>query len=228
MTKIERDRSKVTSPAVDSVITAVSKDRDFALEEWKSTQESISQFNELGLRVRVFGIGSVFLVVGYAIKSGDSLLFNQPWLHSSAVAVLFALFLLGAVFWLDRGYYTPLLIAAVAYGMELERGLRGDQEIIDQDALSRMRGIPIPTERKVPKGQGTGADQTHICGKSGYISHHVSVEVPGISKTLNRLYAIVAVVLISVAVVLSLNKLPDRKDTEAGRSASTLSPDKPR
>jgi hypothetical protein len=189
----------------DSVIEAVKRERDreFAIEEWKSTQESIAQFNDLGLRMRVFGIGGVFLIVGYALKN-DSLLSQNSLPHSSAVITFLSLILLSAVFILDRLYYTPLLIAAVIYGMELERALRDGREIINSKALDRIRTIAIPIG-KAPKGSGPNGHtgETHIWGKTSYIAHHISIEVPSIITTLDRLYGTIAAVLLVTTILLS-------------------------
>jgi hypothetical protein len=178
-------------------------DREFAIEEWKSTQESISSFNDLGLRMRVFGIGGVFLVAGYGIqniKDDRLLLLFHHTLHSSALIVIISFILLIVVYLLDRHYYSPLLIAAVNYGQELERILRNGKEILDKKALKLMN------EENLPKGRDKNPpiqDPTYIWGKSGYISHYVSRVHPSLPHTLTWVYVALAVVLLGIAALLN-------------------------
>jgi hypothetical protein len=187
----------------DSTIDAVQgKDsRKFALEEWKSTQASIESFNDLGLRMRVFGIGGVFLVAGYGIQSikDDRLLFG--YLHSSALIVLISVVLLHVVKLLDRRYYSSLLIAAVNYGQELERILRNGKEILDKQALEHMNEVDLPKGReKNPEILDT---KTNIWGKSAYISHYVSIVQPSLYKTLDKMYLYLKILLLAIAFVLN-------------------------
>jgi len=179
--------------------------REFAIEEWKSAQESIAQFNDLGLRVRVFGISGVFLVAGYGIQSikDDRLLVN--WLHSSAAIVLLSAALLIATWMFDRLYYTPLLIAAVVYGQVLEHALRGGNEFLNAEALQLIDKIKIPGEKKKHSESEGPADSTHVFGKSGYISYYVSTLHPGLHKNLDwRLYFPLLLVLLAATCLLQL------------------------
>jgi hypothetical protein len=189
------------SPQRDSAIDAVREplDREFAIEEWKSTQESIEQFNDLGLRMRVFGISGVFLVAGFGIQNvkDDRLLFGN--LHSSALIVLVSVALLGVVYFLDRRYYTSLLIAAVNYGQELERALRGDKEILDRQALQRMNEVDLPEGRK----KNPDIAITSIWGKSAYISHYISRVHPSLYITIDGMYVILTILLFVTAFVLN-------------------------
>ncbi len=191
-----------SSQQKDSAIDAVREnlDREFAIEEWKSTQASIESFNDLGLRMRVFGIGGVFLIAGYGIQNlkGDSLLLFG-YVHSSALIVVISLFLLAAVYALDIGYYSSLLMAAVNYGEELERALRAGKEILDKQALGRMNKVDLPKGRK----KNPEMERTSIWGKSSYISHYVSIVYPSLHGNLKILYGILAFVLAATALVLN-------------------------
>jgi hypothetical protein len=188
-----------SDPAIEAA--SPDPDREFAIDEWKSTQESIESFNDLGLRMRVFGIGGVFVVAGYGIQSvkDDRLLF--PYVHSSVLIVLISLVLLCVVYFLDRHYYSSLLVAAVNYGQELERIIRKGKEVLDKNALEDMDKVDLPKGRRrnLPKGS-----KTNIWGKSSYISHYVSIVYPSLYITLDRMYFILAVLLLIAAAVLTI------------------------
>lgn len=191
-------------------------DRKFLIEEWKSTQKSAAQFDDLGLRVRIFGIGGVFLIAGYgvqAIKHDKVLLsYRVPWLlwniplQSSALIVLMSLVLLMAVYFIDLGYYSAMLLGAVIYAQQLEWILRNGKQIIDEDGLTRIDNMPFPTERepmiRLPNSN------THIYGKTCYISYYTSVVSAGLRRNLALAYFVAAAVLLEAFLVLNFRPRP--------------------
>lgn len=179
-------------------------DVGFLVKEWESTQQTMELFDELGVRVRMFGIGGVFLIAGYGIQSirDDRILTwcNFP-LRTSALIVLASVLLLVVVWLFDRFYYLPLLIGAVNYGQELERIIRDGKEIIDQNRLEEMKTLPIPAEAHRPKG--AVESPTYIWGKTGYISYYVSKLHPGLRKNLNLMYLLLGIILLIVSAILN-------------------------
>jgi hypothetical protein len=185
--------------------------RDFLIEEWKSTQQSAELFDDLGLRMRTFGVGGVFLIAGYGVQTikDDRVLFALPLfvsgatfhLHSSALIILISVCLLGAVYLFDRRYYFPLLIGAVVYAQEIERLMRGGVDIVDQGGLARINVLSLPGEKRpIPE---SAQPQTHIYGKTGFVSYYVSKVHPGLQTNLDLLYFILTAVLFEVFLVLN-------------------------
>jgi hypothetical protein len=191
-------------------------DREFLIEEWKSTQKAAEQFNDLGLRVRVFGIGGVFLIAGYGVQAikHDKVLLScrVPWLswniplQSSALMVLMSLVLLAAVYFIDLGYYSAMLLAAVIYAQQLEWILRNGKEIIDEGGLARIDNMPFPTERDLMKRLPNS--NTHIYGKTCYISYYTSVVSTGLRSNLAFAYFVAAGVLLEAFLVLNFRPRP--------------------
>lgn len=122
-----------------------SHEKDFdeiELEIWKTVVSTQMHFNDLGLRVRNFGIvtlSAMLALAGVAIAEKSTVELFECEFELAPLAIYSAA-LIWICFWvMDRHWYHRLLLGAVSHGVKIETQFKSERPSLDLSSSIREK-----------------------------------------------------------------------------------------